>query len=83
LINVLPGNGSVNTNTFNNRRETIFYVVRAEQKHGDIGSVLLGNAAVDMHPQQWGKVFSVSYVHRSYLKTNGTTVRYYVLVEEE
>jgi hypothetical protein len=68
LINALPGNRFVNTTTGNNRRETVFYAVRAEQKHGDIGSLLPGNAAVNMHPQQWEKVFSVGSVQRSYLK---------------
>jgi hypothetical protein len=48
--------------------ETVFYAVRAEQKHGDIGSLLPGNAAVNMHPQQWETVFSVGSVQRSYLK---------------
>jgi hypothetical protein len=39
-----------------------------EQKHGDIGSLLPGNAAVNMHPQQWKTVFSVGSVQRSYLQ---------------
>jgi hypothetical protein len=39
-------------------------MVHAEQKHGDIG-----NAAVNMHPQQWETVFSVGPVQRGYLKT--------------
>jgi hypothetical protein len=52
LINALPGNSSVNTNKGNNRRKTVFYEVRAEKEHGDIGSLLPGNAAVNMHPQQ-------------------------------
>jgi hypothetical protein len=38
------------------------------QKHGDIGSLLPGNAAVNMHPQQRETVFSVESVQRSYLK---------------
>jgi hypothetical protein len=33
LINALLGKSSINTNTGNNRRETVFYAVRAEQKH--------------------------------------------------
>jgi hypothetical protein len=33
LINALPGSSSVNTNASSNRRETIFYVVRAKEKH--------------------------------------------------
>jgi hypothetical protein len=43
-------------------------VVRAKQKHGDMGSLLPGNAAVNMHPQQWETVFSVGSMQRSYLK---------------
>jgi hypothetical protein len=43
-------------------------VIRAEQKLGDIGSLLPCNAAVNMHPQQWEMVFSVGSVQRSYLK---------------
>jgi hypothetical protein len=39
LINALPGNSSVNMNTGNNRRETVFYAVRVKQKHGVIGSL--------------------------------------------
>jgi hypothetical protein len=65
--NALPGNSSVNTNRGNNRRET-FCEVRAEQNHGDIGSLLSSNAAVNMNPQQWETVFSVRSVQRSYLK---------------
>jgi hypothetical protein len=68
LINALPGNSFVNTNRGNNRRETVFYAVRTEKNHRDIGSLLPGNAAVKMHPQQWETVFSVGSVQRSYLK---------------
>jgi hypothetical protein len=68
LINALPGNSSVKTKTGNNRRETVFYALRAEQKHGAIGSLLSGNAAINMHPQQWETVFSVGSVQRSCLK---------------
>jgi hypothetical protein len=68
LINALPGNSSVNTNTGNKRRETVFYAVRTEQKHGATGSLLPGKAAVNMHPQKWETVFSVVSVQRSYLK---------------
>jgi hypothetical protein len=68
LINTFPGNSSVNTNRGNNRRETVSYAVRVEQKHGDIGSLLPGNAAVNMHPQQWEMVFCVGSVQRSCLK---------------
>jgi hypothetical protein len=68
LINALPGNSFVNTNIFNNRRGSVFYAVRAEQKHGDIGSLLPGNAAVNMHPQQWETAFSVVSMQRSYFK---------------
>jgi hypothetical protein len=68
LINALPGNSSVNTKRDNHRRETLFYAVRAEQEHGGIGSLLSGNAAVNMRPQEWETVFSVGSVQRSYLK---------------
>jgi hypothetical protein len=64
----MPGNGSVNTNRGNTRRETLFYVVCAEQKDGDVGSVLPGNAVVNTHPQQWETVFSVGSLQRSFLK---------------
>jgi hypothetical protein len=30
--------------------KTVFYAVRAERKHGDIESLLPGNAAVNTHP---------------------------------
>jgi hypothetical protein len=53
MINALPGNSFVTTNPGNNRRETVFYAVRAEKKHGDIGSLLPGNTGVNMHPKQW------------------------------
>jgi hypothetical protein len=62
LINALPDNRSVNTNRGNSKRETVFYAVRAEQKRGDIGSLLPGNAAVNMYPHQWETVFSVGSV---------------------
>jgi hypothetical protein len=68
VINALPLNSSVNTNRGKNRKETVFCAVRPEQMHGDIGSLLSGNAAVNMHPQQWETVFSVGSVQRSYLK---------------
>jgi hypothetical protein len=68
LNNALPGNGFRNTNTGNNRRRTVFYADRADQKHGDIGSLLPGNATVNVNPQQWETVFSVVSVQRSYLK---------------
>jgi hypothetical protein len=45
-------NSTVNTNTGNNRKETVFYAVRAGRKHGAVGSLLPGNEAVNMHPQQ-------------------------------
>jgi hypothetical protein len=61
-----PGNTSVKKN----RGETLFYAVRAEQKHGNIGSLLPGNAAVNLHPHQWETVFSVGSVQRSYLKND-------------
>jgi hypothetical protein len=65
---VLPGNSSVNTKRGNNRRETVFYVVRAKQKTVSMGSLLPGKAAVNMHPQQWETVFSVGSVQRSSFK---------------
>jgi hypothetical protein len=33
-----------------------------------MGSLLPGNAALNMHPQQWEMVFSMESVQRSYLK---------------
>jgi hypothetical protein len=80
LINALPSNSFVNTITGNNRRETVFYAVRAEKKQGEIclGSLLPGNAVVNMHIQQWETVFSVEFVQRSYHK-NG---RRYVFSSE-
>jgi hypothetical protein len=64
LNNALPGNSFVNTNTGNNREENVFFAVRAEQKHGAMGSLFPGNAAVNMHPQQWKTVFSVGSVQK-------------------
>jgi hypothetical protein len=64
IARALLRNDTVNLNN----RETVFYAVRAEQKHGYIGSLLSHNAAVNMHPQQWETVFSVGSVQRSYLK---------------
>jgi hypothetical protein len=49
LLKALPGNSSVNTNTGNNKRETVFYTVRAGPTHGAIGNLLPGNEAVNMH----------------------------------
>jgi hypothetical protein len=34
-----------------------------------MGSLLPGNTAVNMHPQQWEVVFSVGSMQRSYLKS--------------
>jgi hypothetical protein len=72
LINALSGNSSVNANRGNNRRETVFSMRFAPSKRTNIyiyiGSLLPGNAAVNMHPQQWETVFSVGSVQRSYLK---------------
>jgi hypothetical protein len=68
LINALTGNSFVNTNTDNNRRETVSCAFHAEQKHGAMGSLLPGNADVNMHPQQWETVFSMGSVQRSYFK---------------
>jgi hypothetical protein len=64
MARALLSNGSINLNS----NETVFYAVRAEQEQGDVGSVLSGNAAVNMHPQQCETVFSVVSVQRSYLK---------------
>jgi hypothetical protein len=64
LINALPGNSFVNTNTGNNRTETVFYAV----VHGAVGNLPPGNEVVNMHPQTWETVFSVGSVQRSYLK---------------
>jgi hypothetical protein len=36
--------------------------------HGAVGSLLPGNAAVNMHPEQWETVFSVGSMQMSYLK---------------
>jgi hypothetical protein len=60
----LPDNSSVYTNT-DNRMENVFLC--GEQKHGAIGSLLPGNVTVNMHPQQYGTVFSVGSVQRNYL----------------
>jgi hypothetical protein len=65
---VLSGKMSVNTNKGIKRRETVFYAVRAGREHGAVGSLLPGNEAVNMHPQQWKTVFSVGSMRRSYLK---------------
>jgi hypothetical protein len=40
----------------------------APSKIRAIGSLLPGNADVNMHPQHWETVFSVGSVQRSYLK---------------
>jgi hypothetical protein len=48
--------------------ERLSYAVRAEEKHGDIGSLFPGNAAVNINPQEWETVFSVGSVQRNYLK---------------
>jgi hypothetical protein len=37
----------------------------SEHKHGDIESLLPGNATVDMHPKQLETVFSMGSVQRS------------------
>jgi hypothetical protein len=42
-------------------------------KHGDIGSLLPGNAAVNMDSQKCETVFSVGSVKGVTLKTDGTT----------
>jgi hypothetical protein len=64
-MNALPGNSSVNTNIGNNRREFVFYAIRAGRVHGDVGSLSPGNEVVNMHPQQWETVLSVGSVQRS------------------
>jgi hypothetical protein len=46
LRNALSGNGSVNMNTDNNRRETVFYAVRAGGVHGAVRSLLPGFSSV-------------------------------------
>jgi hypothetical protein len=43
-------------------------MVHAGLTHGAGGSLLTGDAAVNMHPQQWETVFTVGSVQRSYLK---------------
>jgi hypothetical protein len=43
-------------------------VVRNRLAHGAVGSLLPGNADVNMRPQQWETVFSMGSVQRSYLK---------------
>jgi hypothetical protein len=69
LINALPGNSSVNMNRGSNRRGIVFHMQSTpSKKHGDIGSLLPGNAAANTHPQEWEMVFSVGCVGRSYLK---------------
>jgi hypothetical protein len=40
----------------------------APSKNTYIGSLLPGNAAVNLHPQQWETVFSMVFAQRSYLK---------------
>jgi hypothetical protein len=68
LINALPGNSSSNTNIGNNRKQTVFYAVRAERAHGDVGSLSPGNEDINMYPQQWETVFSVGSVQSSFLR---------------
>jgi hypothetical protein len=60
MARMLLSNGLVNKPQ--QKENCVFYAIRAEQKHGDIGSLLPGNAAVKMHPQQWETVFSVGSV---------------------
>jgi hypothetical protein len=67
LFNVLPGNSFVKTNNGNNRRKIVF-LCGPRRAGGDLGSLLPGNAAVNMHPQQCETEFSVGSVQRSYLK---------------
>jgi hypothetical protein len=61
-------NSFVNTNTGNNRREALFYAVRTELALGTVESLLPGNEAVNMHPQQWETVSPVGSVQRSKIK---------------
>jgi hypothetical protein len=75
MARVLLSNGSVNKQQ-QEKENCVFYAVRSKQKHEDIGNMLPGSAAVNMHPQQWETVFSVGSVHRGYLKTNGATVQF-------
>jgi hypothetical protein len=49
------------------KRSCAFYVVRTNKRRLYIRSLLLGNAAVNMHPQKWKTVFSVVFVRTSYL----------------
>jgi hypothetical protein len=69
LINALPGNNFVNTDTGNNRSENVFSMRSAPSESTDIGSLLPGNATVNMHLQQWETVFSVGSEQRSYKQT--------------
>jgi hypothetical protein len=46
-----PGNSSVNTNTGNNRKETVYYAVRTGRAHGSVRSLLPGSEAINKHPQ--------------------------------
>jgi hypothetical protein len=48
FINALPGNSSVDTN----RRENVFYAVRAEQKHGNTAVKYIHNNGRRCFP--WG-----------------------------
>jgi hypothetical protein len=59
---VLLSNGSVKNLS---NRETVFL---CSPRRAKARSLLLGNAAVNMHPQQWETVFTVGSVQRSYLK---------------
>jgi hypothetical protein len=63
MARALLSNGSVNKPQ--QQENCVCHAVPAEQEHGDIGSLLPGNAAVNMHPEQWGTVFSVGSVQRS------------------
>jgi hypothetical protein len=63
----LLGNSNEKTDTPQQEKGNCFHAFRAEKKHSDIGSLLPGNAAVNMHPEQWETVLSVGSVQRSYL----------------
>jgi hypothetical protein len=74
FINALPGNSFINTSAGNNRRETVMYMRSTPSKSTDVGSLLSGNAALNIHPQQWETVFSVGSVQRFIYTRNNTYI---------
>jgi hypothetical protein len=66
MARALLSNNSVNKPQ--QQGNCVLSAVGAEKKHGDIGSLLPGKAAVNMHPQQLMTVFSVGSVQKSYFK---------------